>query len=400
MRQVMILGGLLGLSLVASYRTWTAPEASKQAAAGVLVIQADDTNLTSVSWKDETTFAVVAREEDKKGKYFWVDVTEKAKPPAPPAEGEAPPPAEPAADTVSHFLGNETTNEIWTGFTPLLAMRELTLGPDADLAAYGLDKPQGTIEVVKGSETFSIEVGGESFGTKDRYVRYNGKVWLLDDKILRPLQFAKTRLVERRLFPAEDKKIEKIAVSYAGKDRAFVQKNVDDPSKTHWADAANVEKKDSEATTWIGKLLRLRLKGFVAEAELKGKPEPVFSFQVLSEKTPWTVEVSKTGEGDDTTWYARADFTRGWVELTRSLIQDPVDDLAQLFDGQDAPEEPEPAEGAPAAPGGAPGAPAAPGGAPGAPAAPGGAPAAPAGAPGAPAAPAAPGAPPAGAPPH
>jgi hypothetical protein len=126
----------------------------------------------------------------------------------------------------------------------------------------------------------------------------------------------------------------------------------------------------------------------------------VFSFQVLSEKTPWTVEVSKTGEGDDTTWYARADFTRGWVELTRSLIQDPVDDLAQLFDGQDAPEEPEPAEGAPAAPGGAPGAPAAPGGAPGAPAAPGGAPAAPAGAPGAPAAPAAPGAPPAGAPPH
>ena len=41
-----------------------------------------------------------------------------------------------------------------------------------------------------------MPVGGETWGSSDRYVGLEGRVFLVDDADLRPLQYGKTRLVE------------------------------------------------------------------------------------------------------------------------------------------------------------------------------------------------------------
>jgi hypothetical protein len=197
----------------------------------------------------------------------------------------------------------------------------------------------------------------------------DNRIFLLDDALLRPLQYARTRTVERRLHPLEDKVIEKITVRQGSNTRTFVQRNADDTAKAHYADAATPEQKDVEGTSWLGKLARIRLKEFIADDAAPQGLEPVFSYLVEGDGKQWPVEIVRTADG--ATWYARAGFTRGLVELTKSLIQEPADDLGALFDADHGKEDEAPAEPpADGPPGGPPGAP--PGGPPGGPPPPGG----------------------------
>jgi hypothetical protein len=195
----------------------------------------------------------------------------------------------------------------------------------------------------------------------------DNRIFLLDDALLRPLQYARTRTVERRLHPVEDKAIEKITVRQGSDTRTFVQRNADDTAKAHYADAATPDQKDVEGTSWLGKLARIRLKEFIAEDAAPQGLEPVFSYLVEGGGKQWTVEIVRTADGNS--WYAKASFTRGLVELTKSLIQEPAADLSALFDADHGKEDEAPAEPAePGPPGGTPGGP------PGAPPAEGGAP--------------------------
>jgi hypothetical protein len=367
MRSVIVLSVLLAGSLVGSYLTWTAPKETTRAT-DVVVFDATEDGVSQISWKDETTTVVLERRKDKAGAWFWVDATEtkteapKAAPP--PADGSepAPPPAPQTVTERSAFLGNESALEVWSAFTPLRALRELPLGADTDLASFGLDQPKAKIEVVKGGATLVLEVGGESYGTKDRYVRFDGKIWLLDDKFLRSLQYAKARMVERRLLPFDEKGLAEISIKAPQGARSFVHMYASDAAKAYYADAGSRDKKDVEGSTWVEKLLRVKSKQFVAEGDVKQPLEPVFAFEAKgADGSAYVTEVLKTGAGPDLVYYARGTFLRGTVELTRTLVQEPADDLPALFDGQDADEDEAAApSAAPAAPGAAPAAPGSP----------------------------------------
>jgi len=344
-KQVAVLSVALVTALVGSYVTWTAEETEVSDDA-VPIFSAGEGDLTKISWKGDEQVVIVERKKDAKGEYLWVDSTETKKPKSPtevhpgaeedageePDPEPAPEPATPEAPPEvkkAVFMANSQGEDIWKSFTPLKAMRELA-SAGVDPATFGLDTPTATIEVArKSGEPIVLKVGGETFGSKDRYVEYNGRVFLVDDATLRPLQFAAGRLIERSLFPLSEKETDRVDVHLDGKTVSYVQTNKDDAAKAFWAKAEAPDAEDETGATWIGKVFRLKLKEYADEATVTAPLEPVVSYDVTGEGETWKVEILKTST-DPVAWYARSEYDRGLTTLTESLVRNVVDDLETL----------------------------------------------------------------------
>jgi hypothetical protein len=159
-------------------------------------------------------------------------------------------------------------------------------------------------------------------------------VWLVDEGLLRPLEFAGTRLVERSLFPTAEKDIQKVEVTTpAGTTVTYVQANADDAAKAFWAKADSPEVEDGAAGTWLDKVFRLKLQGYADESKVTGPLEPVVAYTIHGPDEATRVEILKTGTGEETTWYARSDYNRVLVSLTDSLARNVVDDVPTLTGG-------------------------------------------------------------------
>ncbi len=352
MRSEWILGGLLAVALTASYLTWTSDsgeEATVTDGAPIYTASADD--LAAVTWKGEKATIKVERRQDATGPYLWVTVVEqvqKREPGAPEAPSaaeepttpedpdaeEAPatePPEAPAApieyeDRTTEFLGNDAADTMWAAFAPLVAMRQLDTTLDATQeAAFGFDKATATIEVQRKSGPLDLTVGGETYGSKDRYLKADGKVWLVADATVRPLQYGKTRLMERRLQPLDEAKMEKVVVEHAGGSTTFAQQNKDDRAQAFWTRDGATEKAELEST-WLGKLFRLRVQSYDKIPE-DVTLVPKMAFTVVGDGKSYKVELL---EGGDQYW-ARSSYSRAVVKLTKSVAADALADLPSVL---------------------------------------------------------------------
>lgn len=361
MRQVIVLGGLLAVALVGTYVTWTAEEQAEPKPGETEVYAGDVKDVSRVVWTSEKLDVELRPSSDAKGDYVMVHVTERrdksAKPPTPPGEepghgddhpeeGEEAPPADPAAPAeggtqeappevetvVTYFKGNQETEALLKGLAPLKALRELTIPADADQAPFGFDKPAATLEVSRAAGAVKLTVGGETFGSKDRYVRLDQRTFLVDDQTLRPLQYGKTRLLERNLQPLAEADVTTVQVTYGDRSGTFAQqkKKEGDTEKAFWTDAATPDTEHEVAGPWLGKVFKLRVREFV-QPEALPTLEPVFRYTVTGKDQTWVVDVSKATVDGKETWYAQADFLRSTVELTASLVTDAVADLESLF---------------------------------------------------------------------
>ncbi len=369
MRQLIVLGGLLSVALVATYLTWFGEEGVELEAGETIVYQASPKDVAKIAWKSEKVDVELRPSSDDKGDYVMVHITErreKAPPPKPPEaeedghdhgdagaedhgdedaagdegatdgeEAEEPEEApEPEIETtVTYFKGNKAADDVVKSLAPLVAMRELKLPPGADPADFGFDEPSATLEVERRSGKVELTIGGETFGSKDRYVQYNGKTYLVDDQVLRPLQYAKTRLMERALQPLSERDIDEVQVTAGERTVTYVHKNPDDRAKSYWALADDPDTEQEEAGTWMGKAFKLRARAYVQPDDLP-ELDPAFTMVVRGGKEAWTIEVFRAAD-DDKKFYARSDFLRSTVELTASLAGDAVADLDALFPSGD-----------------------------------------------------------------
>lgn len=384
MRQIAVLSVALVASLVGAYLTWT-DEAEEVSDDVTFVYSASESDLQKLRWHSDTLDISVERKKDAQGSYLWVESTEtkkpKAKPPAHPgdveeqdkdkdkdaekdkdskAEGpdsehepdppeltpepaptDAPATPEPEAPPevkTTKFMANAQADEMWKSFAPLAALRELGAS-SADMATFGLDPaaadapPATTIEVVRGSGPITLTVGGETYGSKDRYVKYQDRVYLVDDATLRPLEFASSRLLERSLFPFQESDIEGVSVELPGgaPPRSWVQQNRDDRAKSYWATAEALDKEDDTGGTWLGKVFKLKLRDYVEDGTVTTPLETVVAYTVTGKGESWRIELLKTTNGEGgTDWYARSTYNRSLVSLTESLVRNVVDDIGSL----------------------------------------------------------------------
>ncbi len=394
MKQVVALGLVLGLSLVGAYVSWFEPKedvAAKGEAVEVYPASAGD--VSRIAWESEKLSVVAERRTDGKGEYTWLNTTERktkkvtppkvpetpspdpAVPPvtpdadpavapdadpalAPDAPGDAPgPAAEAPPEDVEikklEFNGNDTATKLWEQFSPLMALRELVPGPEIDTKVFGFETPEGTLTVTRKGGEVTVIVGGEAYGSKDRYIKVGERIFLVDDNTLRPLQFANMRLLERGLQPLVEEKIETVEIRTAAQGAlTLTQVNRDDRAKAFWARSTAAETEDTSAGLWLGKVLRLRGSEYVfgdAPADLT----PVFTWTVTGDGKTWVIEMLTATAEDKIDWYARSDYDRALLKLTRSLAGDVGADLESVLAGtaqiapseDDAPEDIAPAPG-------------------------------------------------------
>lgn len=366
MTYLVLLLGLLG----ASYMAWTTEETGEPAE-GVVLVQADAESLTGVSWTSDKLVVDIEVRSDAVGSYLWVDLTEIKETPKPKddpaevipdppvdgddhgdedhddaehdddAEGEAPEePVEMVREEKQQaFMAGEAGQKLIEAMAPLMAKRLLEVSGD-NAAEFGLDAPEATLTIRrKGKADRVLEIGGEAYGVKDRYVRDtdSGKIYLVDDQTFKPLQYAKSRLPERNLIPTEQDDVVSVVVTGGGATATLEHKNRDDKDAEFWALAGSEDASDV-AEAWLDKVFRLRSAGYIQTADIPTGLEPAFVLTVTgSDDTVTTVTVSKGLDADGKeTWYAKSTHTRELVKLHKVLASEAAEDLATVFSSDGA----------------------------------------------------------------
>jgi len=373
-RQIAVLSVALVLSLGWAYLTWT-DHAEKVTDDVAIIYDGKPADVSKLSWDGKDLKVTVERRKDDRGEYLWVDSTEtKVKPPKAvpahpgakeagakegdpkdddedgevsptepkPADGAPAEPAEPPEVKNTKFMASAQGEELWKSFAPLKALRELdTNGADLKTFGFGPDDTPATLTVSRAGGDVVMKVGGETYGNKDRYVQYDGKIYLLDDATLRPLQYASTRLVERSLYPFADPDIDQVDVMLpSGTSVSYVHVNKDDKTKEFWAKSDSKDKEDQTASTWLDKVFKLKLKDYVDESTIASPREPVVTYVVHGKNEQWKVEVDKVATGTDpkggetVSYYAQSQYNHSLVSLTDSLARNVVDDLDDLAGSQ------------------------------------------------------------------
>ena len=200
-----------------------------------------------------------------------------------------------------------------------MAIRTLTTTSSLDEAlGFGGDK-SGTLTIQQaGDASLTLEIGGETYGSKDRYLRYNDVLYLVDDKHLRSVSSAKARLVERRVHPLGEKEIERVSIVYGDQQTSLVQKTqTTAPRRT-----GRVKAKPTQIARLGhgGKLFRLEVQSY----EESTQAELLSDFRVVVEGKgqTWNIEVLKTEADSNPDYYAKS-FNQGLVKLTSPSHQTP-----------------------------------------------------------------------------
>ncbi|MCA9492886.1 MAG: DUF4340 domain-containing protein [Myxococcales bacterium] len=342
MRTVVLYAALLGVAMVGSYLSWTAKDTGAVVAEEVPVYRASAGDVKALAFHSEDVDVRVERREDDRGAYAWIEVEERKDPTkpakvddeAPPEEDEeapeeapaAPeaPPAEPVV-TKSAFTGGEKALGLFETYEPLMARREI----DSSLAntpSFGFDTPEGTVTVTRksgGEET--LVIGASTYGTRDRYAKVGDKLFLLADTKVRPLQFAATRLRERRLHPWLEADVDGVDVTRDGQLLAIEQRNKDDRAKAFWARSGE-ENEDATAATWVEKVLRL--KASAKDETPAGDLTPLAEIRLRSDGQTWALTLASDGTEDGR--FVTSGFLRSTVGVSKALADEIVADLDEL----------------------------------------------------------------------
>ena len=366
-RSVAIYGGLLALTLGAAWMRWTA-EPEPDLEGQIVLLQGDAEDIERLVWTTEDSESVIEQKEDARGRYLWVDHTKwkevKVDPPTPaegeeaPAEGEeahadgehadgehahadgeeapaeeAPEPEVERVAEVQAFKAGEKGDELLANLSPMMAIRRLEGVDDEKLESIGLAEPTGQMVVVRKGRTATLDVGGEAFGTRDVYLRdvEDGSIYLVDDEIIRPLKYARTRLPDRTLFSIERPKIATATLTDPlGQSLAISQKNADDNANALWIRSNSPVEEDEQLNTWMDQAMKLKGSTYAKPDAMPENLVTQFSLTLTTEGgDSETLEVLREGEDGD--WWGRSEHTRGLIKLLKGPSSSLAEDVGGLL---------------------------------------------------------------------
>ena len=339
MKRAAQVYGLILLALLAgAWVQWTQEE-PVDLEGKVVMLQGEAQDVTAVRWISKETEATISRKKDERGEYFWVDYTRWSEKKLPAARsegdtGEGGEKAEPQVERTakkSAFKSAEKAFDLVASLSPMTARRSLDVTDDEKLEEIGLTEPSGTIEIDRGGRIQKLEVGGESYGTRDHYVRHleSGKVFLVERDLLQPLKYARTRLPDRTLVGVERPDLVTVELRKGGEQLALMQIRADDPEKAGWAHADQPDVEAEQATTWMDRMLKLKGTRYANPDDPPENLQPRFSIAMTDRASQiTTVEVLQVGEDGD--WYAKSEHTRGLIKLIRSAASGLAEDVDGL----------------------------------------------------------------------
>lgn len=350
-KSTFVYGGLLVAFLAGAWFRWTG-EPEPDVGDKVVLVQGEKDKLETIQWTGEKDHALIERKSDGQGDYLWVTYTkmepktkkhgegeedeERPEPVAPEVAPEVTAEADPATgqemvETVKVFKAGEAGDKLLDSLSPMYAIRKLDSVdiPPEKLATTGLDAPKEFLELTRKGRTTRLEIGGEVYGTRNRYVRNpaSGEIFLVDNEVIRPLKYARTRLPDRTLWSFERKDAAGAVVAdAAGHTVEADQKNIDDQTQAKWVRAAAPEETDEQLETWMDKALKLKGSSYADPKEPPQDLQPRFKLTLRNAKGKLeTLEVLQEGEAGD--WWGRSEHTRGLVKLLKGPTSELADDV-------------------------------------------------------------------------
>ena len=232
-------------------------------------------------------------------------------------------------------------DDLFQSLAPLLALRKLDDISDEKLETTGLNDPQDALVLERKGKTIRLDVGGEVYGTRDRYVRdpESGDVYLVDDEVLRPLRYARTRLPDRTLWSFETKRIGSVTIGSPAGSIDILQKNAEDPERATWVRQDAPEEADPQLKTWMDKAFRLKSTSYASEDDDTDGIELLFSLTFTDDKgNSQTLEVLQKPGDDKADYWGRSEHTRGLVKLLRGQTRQLADDVGAVV-GAEGPDD-------------------------------------------------------------
>jgi len=372
MRPSVVYGVTLTALMIGAYLTWTHEDAAAEAAE-VIVVDAKTEDIQRIVYTSEKLDLDLEARKDDRGSFLWVKSEErrkKRKSSKPDdghghgdeagedhgdepgdagtegadgegadgegADGEAVKEEVEEIELISKsFKAGDAGDKLLETFSPLEATRLIEVAADK-LADFGLDEPTEYLEIQRqGKDTRTFDLGGEAYGTKDRYIRDRAseKVYLVSADALNPLKRGATSLPDRALMGLEESDALQVQVNSAADTLTLEHRNRDDEDASHWRVIGDEEPNES-AGTWLEKIFRLRSAFYVQADEAPINQELMFAVTVTAEDS--STEVLEVFKGDspsgDVAWYARSPYTRELVQLHTSPASQAAEDLTTILE--------------------------------------------------------------------
>jgi hypothetical protein len=341
-KSVIVFAGLLVLSLGGAWMRYTGGEETQKE--GVVLIDAKATELEKVVYTSPELTVTFELRTDDFGRYGWITVEDRKKKGKDTADSAG----IPVEAKVTRFKTGVAADKVVEAFAPMVGLRKLENVDDTQLASFGLVASDTTVTISAGGKTTTFELGGETYGTKDRYAKNqgDGKVYVIDDEPFKTLKFAATRLPERGLTASKVEQIDGLSLGVGATNASWTQKNKDDKAAAYWerteASGAAASGKDETFGNWIDKALKLKSTAYVQDGEAPAELVPGFDLTVRAAgQKPETIQLLQGGED----WYAKSESTRGLVKLSRGPAKDAAEDAKDVVEGKEPPPD------APAVPG-------------------------------------------------
>lgn len=345
-RSVIIYGVLLVVSLGFSWQKYTDDSAPPKE--GVVVVDGKKEDLKKIVYKAPDLTVNFDIRSDDFGQYSWVTLEEVRKKKS--VTGE-----ETVENKTSRFKSGSAGDKLIEAWAPLTAIRRLDNVVDGQLESFGLTAPDSTITLSLGGTTTTFDLGGETYGTKDRYLRdqATGKIYVLSKDAVSSLKFARTKLKDNLLYAAKEEEIASVTLQKDGASVKWVQKNIDDRAAAFW-EREGTSGKDETFDNWLEKAMKLKSTDYVQEADQPTGLSGAFdlTFTPVSGK-PTTVRLQRSG--DD--WFAQSEYTRELVKVSKSSVAELDGEVKDTMEGKAPPPKEEKAPPAALTPGGPPGAP-------------------------------------------
>ncbi|MCC7537189.1 MAG: hypothetical protein IT379_13285 [Deltaproteobacteria bacterium] len=350
---VAVYGVLALAGLAAAYTTWLEGEQTEQRPEEVVAFDCNERELRWLELRTErkTTKIEVRRESGRDKALHWVTVTER-----PRAEG-----GESRPEQTEEFVGNQPLDEFLSRNMPLKALRSLGEISQARLTELGLVRPTIRLQIQCGSRRGTFRIGGSTFGSEDRYARAasGGPVYLFPAALVRDLEGADFRFMQRELARMQESEIDEARVTAFGRSKTLIHRNRLSPREAEWVDSADRNRRNEIYGNWLDRVRGLRAQEYLAPGAEPGS--------ATSRPTRVLEIVYRTGGREtgrlelvrlDTTpieYFARSDVTRSWVEVPRSVATEVEQDVRPVLGLEPLPAPPSTVSdgGAPSGDGGA-----------------------------------------------
>jgi hypothetical protein len=154
----------------------------------------------------------------------------------------------------------EHLQDTWEQLLPLKATRALGVVSAEHLKAFGLESPQVQLLIKTQKDSYTLALGGNTYGSGDVYVQRQDKhVFLLKSGVINPFRFSPASLQDKTLVKINAADVERVSVVRKGHTEEYIHRFAENAEKAFFAKASMPQVPDEKATAWIRQAMALRM---------------------------------------------------------------------------------------------------------------------------------------------